>query len=103
VRSFVDQLENLQTIGRNGLHRYDNQDHAMLTGMWAVRNIMFGEANDVWQVNTDQQYHEEIRAEGYQEDPVALDDYDPDELEPRSSNGAAHPATSNGWRTGVLE
>ena len=103
VRSFVDQLENLHTIGRNGLHRYDNQDHAMLTGMWAVRNILFGEANDVWQVNTEQEYHEQIRTEGYQEDPVALDDYDHDELEPRSSNGAAHPATSNGWRTGVLE
>jgi protoporphyrinogen oxidase len=61
VREFVDGLENLQTIGRNGLHRYNNQDHAMLTGMLAVRNLMLGEKNDLWSVNTDQMYHEEIR------------------------------------------
>jgi protoporphyrinogen oxidase len=53
-------VRNLQTIGRNGLHRYNNQDHAMLTGMLAARNIALGEKNDVWAVNTDQDYHEEI-------------------------------------------
>ena len=58
---FVDGLENLQTIGRNGLHRYNNQDHAMLTGMLAVRNATLGERNDLWSVNVDQEYHEEIR------------------------------------------
>jgi len=63
VREFVDGLENFQTIGRNGLHRYNNQDHAMLTGMLAVRNIVLGQHNDLWSVNTDQEYHEEIRAE----------------------------------------
>jgi protoporphyrinogen oxidase len=42
VRQFVDGLQNFQTIGRSGLHRYDNQDHAMLTGMLAVRNLMLG-------------------------------------------------------------
>jgi len=62
VRQFVRSLKNFQTIGRNGLHRYNNQDHAMLTGMLAVRNLWFGEANDVWTVNADQEYHEEIRA-----------------------------------------
>jgi protoporphyrinogen oxidase len=61
IRRFVDRLENFQTIGRNGLHRYNNQDHAMLTGILAVRNLLFGEANDLWSVNTDQEYHEEIR------------------------------------------
>jgi len=61
VREFVDGLENFQTIGRNGLHRYDNQDHAMLTGMLAVRNLLLGEKHDLWSVNTDQEYHEEIR------------------------------------------
>jgi hypothetical protein len=61
VRAFVDGLENLQTIGRNGLHRYNNQDHAMVTGMLAVRNALRGERNDLWSVNTDQEYHEEIR------------------------------------------
>jgi hypothetical protein len=61
VREFVDGLENFQTIGRNGLHRYNNQDHAMLTGILAVRNMVLGQANDLWSVNTDQEYHEEVR------------------------------------------
>lgn len=59
VRAWVGELVNLQTIGRNGLHRYDNQDHAMLTGLLAVRNAVAGERNDVWSVNTEQEYHEE--------------------------------------------
>jgi protoporphyrinogen oxidase len=62
VRQFMDSLDNCQTIGRNGLHRYNNQDHAMLTGMLAVRNLLLGEKNDLWSVNTDQEYHEEVRA-----------------------------------------
>lgn len=61
VRGFVDGLTNLQTIGRNGLHRYNNQDHAMLTGMLAVRNLIRGERHDLWSVNTEPEYHEEIR------------------------------------------
>src|SRR5690242_9988098 len=60
LRNFVESLDNFQTIGRNGLHRYNNQDHAMLTGMLAVRNVVFGEHNDLWSVNTDQEYIEEI-------------------------------------------
>jgi protoporphyrinogen oxidase len=63
LRTCVDGLENAQTIGRNGLHRYNNQDHAMLTGMLAVRNLTLGEQNDLWSVNTDQEYHEEIRGQ----------------------------------------
>ncbi len=59
VRKYVDSLKNLQTIGRNGLHRYNNQDHAMLTGILAVRNLLSGEDNDLWSVNTDQEYLEE--------------------------------------------
>jgi protoporphyrinogen oxidase len=59
VREFVDEFENFQTIGRNGLHRYNNQDHAMMTGIFAARNLMFGERNDLWSVNTEQDYHEE--------------------------------------------
>jgi protoporphyrinogen oxidase len=62
VRRFVDGLANIQTIGRNGLHRYNNQDHAMMTGMLAVRNAVDGERNDIWSVNTDPAYHEEITA-----------------------------------------
>jgi protoporphyrinogen oxidase len=60
VREFVDGLENLQTIGRNGLHRYNNQDHAMLTGLLAVRNLAGGERHDLWSVNTEPEYHEEV-------------------------------------------
>lgn len=63
VRQFVEGLENFQTIGRNGLHRYNNQDHAMLTGILAVRNMLLGQRNDLWSVNTDQEYHEEVRDE----------------------------------------
>ncbi len=58
VRQFVDGLENFQTVGRNGLHRYNNQDHAMLTGTFAVRNLLFGEHRDLWNVNADETYHE---------------------------------------------
>jgi protoporphyrinogen oxidase len=63
LREFVTGLENLQTVGRNGLHRYNNQDHAMVTGMLAVRNLVLGERRDLWSVNTDQEYHEEVRGE----------------------------------------
>lgn len=61
VRSFLDSLENFQTIGRNGLHRYNNQDHAMLTGLYAVRNMLDGETHDLWSINAEQDYHEEVR------------------------------------------
>src|SRR5262249_55520273 len=55
-----ENFSNLQTVGRNGLHRYNNQDHSMLTAVYAARNIV-GERNDVWSVNTEMEYHEEAR------------------------------------------
>jgi protoporphyrinogen oxidase len=61
VRRYLESFSNLQTIGRNGLHRYNNQDHSMLTGVYAARNIV-GETHDVWSVNTEMEYHEEARA-----------------------------------------
>lgn len=61
IKDYINGLENFQTIGRNGLHRYNNQDHAMLTGMIAVRNLVYGRNEDLWSVNADQEYHEEIR------------------------------------------
>jgi protoporphyrinogen oxidase len=61
IRKFVDGLENFTTIGRNGLHRYNNQDHAMLTGMLAVRNLVDHERHDLWSVNAEQEYQEEVR------------------------------------------
>jgi hypothetical protein len=62
LRSFLDQLENFQTVGRNGMHKYNNQDHSMLTSMMAVENIL-GAKHDLWQVNEEQEYHEEVRLE----------------------------------------
>jgi protoporphyrinogen oxidase len=59
IREFLGRLENFQTIGRNGLHRYNNQDHAMMTGLLAARNLALGERNDIWSVNTEPEYHEE--------------------------------------------
>jgi protoporphyrinogen oxidase len=59
VRAFLPALPNLQLVGRNGMHRYNNQDHSMLTAMLAVRNIQ-GASHDLWQVNTEEEYHEEM-------------------------------------------
>ncbi len=58
LREYVGSFTNLQTIGRNGLHRYNNQDHAMLTGMLAVQNLLYQTDHDLWSVNADQSYHE---------------------------------------------
>ncbi len=63
IRRFVDGLGHLRTAGRNGLHRYNNQDHAMVTGTLAARSLVAGEQHDLWSVNTDPEYHEEVRAE----------------------------------------
>jgi protoporphyrinogen oxidase len=60
ARSFLDRIPNLHPVGRNGMHKYNNQDHSMLTAMMAIWNMQ-GEAHDVWAVNTDYEYHEEIR------------------------------------------
>ncbi|MGE0104484.1 MAG: NAD(P)/FAD-dependent oxidoreductase [Blastocatellales bacterium] len=60
IRHYLETFSNLQTVGRNGLHRYNNQDHSMLTAVYAARNIV-GEQNDVWSVNTEMEYHEESR------------------------------------------
>jgi hypothetical protein len=57
VRQYLERFTNLQTIGRNGLHRYNNQDHSMLTGVYAARNTV-GDKYDVWAVNTEKEYHE---------------------------------------------
>ncbi|HKG62262.1 MAG TPA: NAD(P)/FAD-dependent oxidoreductase [Pyrinomonadaceae bacterium] len=59
VREFLDSVPNLQLVGRNGMHKYNNQDHSMLTAMLAVKNIL-GAHYDLWQVNAEQEYHEEV-------------------------------------------
>ena len=59
VRDFIErEIPNLQLAGRNGMHKYNNQDHAMLTGLMAARNIM-GASYDLWRVNADALYLEE--------------------------------------------
>jgi len=59
IRRFCDNLENLRTVGRNGLHRYNNMDHSMITGMLATRMLVLGEKHDLWAVNAEQEYHEQ--------------------------------------------
>ena len=59
VRELIDPIPNLHTVGRNGMHKYNNQDHSMLTAMMTVWN-MLGARHDVWSANTDLEYHEEL-------------------------------------------
>ncbi len=71
IRGFLDQLANLQLVGRNGMHKYNNQDHSMLTAMLAVQNILGGQY-DLWKVNVEQEYHEEdVRRETEPDDAFA--------------------------------
>jgi len=58
IRGFLDGIENLQQVGRNGLHRYNNSDHSMLTAMRAVDNLVAGADHDIWAVNAESVYHE---------------------------------------------
>jgi protoporphyrinogen oxidase len=61
IREFLDHFDNLYLVGRNGMHKYNNQDHSMLTAMTAVDNIIAGirEKDNVWSINTEMEYHEE--------------------------------------------
>jgi protoporphyrinogen oxidase len=61
IREFMAELPNLQLIGRNGMHHYNNQDHSMMTGLLAARNIALDESFDLWKVNGDAEYLEEVR------------------------------------------
>jgi len=70
VRGHIDPIANLHTVGRNGMHKYNNQDHSMLTAMMAVWNMQ-GASHDIWAVNTDFEYHEEQKIEGQHRGPVA--------------------------------
>ena len=51
---------NVHPVGRNGMHRYNNQDHSMYTAMLTVENLL-GASHDIWQVNVEEDYHEELR------------------------------------------
>jgi protoporphyrinogen oxidase len=62
IRQALAQFENFQVIGRNGMHKYNNQDHSMMTALLAARNLT-GSQFDLWKVNTDAEYHEEAAEE----------------------------------------
>ena len=65
LREFLDTIENLYCVGRNGQHRYNNIDHSMCTSFEAVHNILSGskDKQNIWNVNTEQEYHEEEKKE----------------------------------------
>jgi protoporphyrinogen oxidase len=88
VRSHIDHIPNLHTVGRNGMHKYNNQDHSMLTAMMTVAN-MRGASHDVWSVNTDYEYHEEQRIEA------------PSDSSNESSNGDSNKGGSGGSAGGL--
>jgi protoporphyrinogen oxidase len=58
----ADHAPNVHPVGRNGMHRYNNQDHSMYTAMLTVENIVAGSNHDIWSVNVEQEYHEEASA-----------------------------------------
>jgi hypothetical protein len=62
IRGWLKRLPNLELAGRNGMHKYNNQDHSMMTAVLAARNILGLGQFDTWKVNTDAEYHEEAVA-----------------------------------------
>lgn len=62
IKEFIDKFENLFLIGRNGMHKYNNQDHSMLTAMAAVDNIIkdVKTKDNIWAINAEQEYHEKV-------------------------------------------
>ena len=61
VRWLASEVRGVYPVGRNGMHKYNNQDHSMFTAMLSVENILGGD-HDVWSVNVDEEYHEEKRS-----------------------------------------
>jgi protoporphyrinogen oxidase len=55
----AEHAPNVYPVGRNGMHKYNNQDHSMFTAQLTVRNILFDEGHDIWDVNVEEEYHEE--------------------------------------------
>ncbi|SPE31691.1 Amine oxidase [Acidobacteriia bacterium SbA2] len=70
IRAYLEsELANLQLVGRNGLHKYNNQDHSMVTALCAARNVL-GAHHDIWAINTEPDYHEEDNSETRKPEPV---------------------------------
>jgi len=66
IKAYVNNFENLFLVGRNGMHKYNNQDHSMLTAMTAVDNIIEGriDKSNIWALNTEMEYHESKSGKG---------------------------------------
>jgi len=85
LRAYLDGFPNLFLVGRNGMHKYNNQDHSMLTAMTAVDNILTGRADkeNIWAVNTEMEYHEEgSKSVGEVEVPTGVAVHDAPERQP---------------------
>jgi protoporphyrinogen oxidase len=92
VRAFLDGIENLWCVGRNGMHRYNNQDHSMLSARRAVDAILAGSVDKsaIWAVNIDDSYHEETdRPADAQGTRVIDDDEEPMKSEALAAQGVA--------------
>ena len=75
IKDWLDvHARNLHPVGRNGMHKYNNQDHSMFTAMLTVQNIVDGAGHDIWAVNVEQEYHEEKAAEGPENAGLATDE-----------------------------
>jgi protoporphyrinogen oxidase len=79
IRGWLSSIGNLVQVGRNGLHRYNNSDHSMLTAMRAVDNITKGTDHDIWAVNAESVYHEtdEVDEQPYKEVPKTVYEREP--------------------------
>ena len=60
IKSFLSGISNLQCIGRNGMFKYNNMDYSILCGLMAADNILGGD-NDLWEINTEREYHEQAK------------------------------------------
>jgi protoporphyrinogen oxidase len=96
-RWLEEEAVNVQPVGRNGMHRYNNQDHSMLTAMYAVENLVLGAGHDLWAVNLDDDYHEETSSSGGtgRDAPVTIP-----QLASPNGNGAANRAPATAGRPG---
>ena len=73
IREFLAGLPNLYLVGRNGMHKYNNHDHSMLTAMLSVKKNILGANYDVWGVNVDNEYHEEMSEQEESDTSVGVD------------------------------
>jgi protoporphyrinogen oxidase len=95
----AENVPNLQLVGRNGMHKYNNQDHSMMTALCAARNIL-GEKHDLWAINTEADYHEEKKVPEEEKRPAYAE---PPRVQKRSaaqpSDSPARPEPATGART----